>query len=147
MFEVLNTEKSRRQTNLDEDLAQFEYINGDLFAERLAVASFDRDMREKLLGAASFAWEKVSPAIFGALFQSVMDSKKRRAIGAHYTTEQNIMKVIGPLFLDNLHAEFTRIQSDRSSRRTSMLRAFQSKLAAINCFDPACGCGNFLVIA
>src|SRR5690606_9012060 len=80
LFEVLNTDKSRRQTNLDPDLAQFEYINGDLFAERLAVASFDRNMRDKLLKAANFTWEKVSPAIFGALFQSVMDKKKRRAI-------------------------------------------------------------------
>ena len=147
LFEVLNTPKEARQTNLDEDLAQFEYINGDLFAERLAVASFDRDMRTKLLKAAAFAWEQVSPAIFGALFQSVMDSKKRRAIGAHYTTEQNILKVIRPLFLDALHAEFVRIQADRSSRRTAALRAFQDKLASIKCFDPACGCGNFLVIA
>lgn len=147
LFEVLNTDKPLRQTNLDDDLAQFEYINGELFAERLAVASFDADMREKLLTAASFGWEKVSPAIFGALFQSVMDSKKRRAIGAHYTTEQNILKVINPLFMDGLNAEFARIQTDRSSRRTAMLRAFQDKLTTIRCFDPACGCGNFLVIA
>ncbi|QYO75613.1 class I SAM-dependent DNA methyltransferase [Devosia salina] len=147
LFEVLNTDKSRRQTNLDPDLAQFEYINGDLFAERLAVASFDKNMRDKLLKAANFTWEKVSPAIFGALFQSVMDKKKRRAIGAHYTTEQNILKVLGPMFLDDLNAELAKIMADKSSRRTAMLRAFQDKLASIKCFDPACGCGNFLVIA
>lgn len=147
LFEVLNTDKAKRQTNLDPDLAQFEYINGDLFAERLAVASFDKNMRDKLLKAANFTWEKVSPAIFGALFQSVMDKKKRRAIGAHYTTEQNILKVLGPMFLDDLNAELAKIMADKSSRRTAMLRAFQDKLASIKCFDPACGCGNFLVIA
>lgn len=147
LFEVLNTPHGQRQTNLDDDLAQFEYINGDLFAERLAVASFDRPMRSKLLAAAGFAWEKISPAIFGALFQSVMDKRKRRAIGAHYTTEQNILKVINPQFMDGLRVRFERIKSDRSSRRNALLRAFQEELGTIKLFDPACGCGNFLVIA
>jgi hypothetical protein len=122
------------------------YITGDLFAERLATVSFNHEMRGKLINAAKFRWEVISPAIFGALFQSVMDKKKRRAIGAHYTTEQNIMRLIGPLFLDDLHTELERIKQFQPSKRPSALRAFQQRLADIRCFDPACGCGNFLVI-
>lgn len=147
LFEVLNTPLERRSKKLDEDLAEFPYINGDLFAERLAMPDFDRGMRRLLLDACDFHWYAVSPAIFGSLFQSVMDKKKRRAEGAHYTTEGNILKVIHPLFLDDLHMEFERIKAYQPSRRDSALRAFHGRLASIKCFDPACGCGNFLVIA
>jgi hypothetical protein len=147
LFDVLNTRDEKRLTTLDDDLKQFPYVNGDLFAERLALPAFDANMRTLLLDACAFSWEAVSPAIFGALFQSVMDKKKRRAIGAHYTTEQNIMKVIQPLFLDDLRAELNRLKDRRDTGRTNALKAFQEKLAAIRCFDPACGCGNFLVIA
>jgi hypothetical protein len=147
LFEVLNTPIDKRQKTLDEDLKQFEYINGDLFAERLPMPAFDSGMRKVLLDACAFNWSPVSPAIFGALFQSVMDKQKRRAIGAHYTTEQNILKLIHPLFLDDLRAELDRLKARRDTGQTAALEAFQKKLAAIRCFDPACGCGNFLVIA
>ena len=146
LFQVLNTPTERRQRSLDEDLARFPYINGDLFAEPLPIPSFNADMRERLIEACGFSWEKVSPAIFGALFQSVMNAKERRAKGAHYTTEKNILKVIEPLFLDDLRAELARIVGLKRGREQA-LRGFQAKLAALKLFDPACGCGNFLIIA
>lgn len=104
LFDVLNTPEDRRQKALDEDLKQFAYINGDLFAGRLPIPAFDRAMRDRLLEACAFSWDAISPAIFGALFQSVMNKQERRAQGAHYTTEKNIMKVIEPLFLDELRS-------------------------------------------
>ncbi len=146
IFQVLNTPGDKRQANLDEDLARFPYINGDLFAEPLQIPAFDRKMREQLLEACGFFWEKISPAIFGALFQSVMNAKERRAKGAHYTTEKNILKVIEPLLLDDLRAELTRILGLKRGQRQA-LQAFQDKLANLKLFDPACGCGNFLIIA
>lgn len=146
IFQVLNTAEDERQTNLDEDLARFPYVNGDLFAETLPIPSCDAKMRGILLEACGFHWEKISPAIFGALFQSVMNAKERRAKGAHYTTEKNILKVIEPLFLDDLRTEFRRIR-DLKRGREAALRAFQDRLAGLNLFDPACGCGNFLIIA
>ncbi|MEN5052805.1 class I SAM-dependent DNA methyltransferase [Brevundimonas naejangsanensis] len=146
LFQVLNTPVESRQTNLDEDLARFPYINGDLFALPLPIPAFDKAMRERLLEACGFSWEKISPAIFGALFQSVMNAKERRAKGAHYTTEKNILKVIEPLFLDDLRAELARIRDLKRGRKAA-LRAFQDKLGELRLFDPACGCGNFLIIA
>lgn len=147
LFEVLNQPEDRRQTTLDADLALFPYVNGDLFAERLALPAFDSGMRGLLLAACDFNWDAISPAIFGALFQGVMTPGERRAKGAHYTTEKNILKVIEPLFLDDLHAEFSRLKARRDTGRERMLRAFHDRLAALTFFDPACGCGNFLVIA
>lgn len=147
LFDVLNRPETARQKALDEDLKQFAYINGDLFRERLPIPAFDTAMREKLLEACEFSWDAISPAIFGALFQSVMNKKERRAQGAHYTTEKNILKVIEPLFLDELRAEFGRLKVRRDTNRANALRAFQAKLAGLNFLDPACGCGNFLIIA
>lgn len=147
IFQTLNTpENAAWRNGLDEDLNRFPYINGELFAETLPIANFNTAMRERLLEACGFFWEKISPAIFGALFQSVMNAKERRAKGAHYTTEKNILKVIEPLFLDDLRAELSRIKGLRRGREAA-LRAFQDRLAALNLFDPACGCGNFLIIA
>src|SRR5690606_5165374 len=146
LFQVLNTPVERRQKNLDEDLARFPYVNGDLFADPLPIPAFNTAMRERLIEACGFSWEKISPAIFGALFQSVMNAKERRAKGAHYTTEKNILKVIEPLFLDDLRAELSRIKGLKRGREAA-LRAFQDRLAGLNLFDPACGCGNFLIIA
>jgi hypothetical protein len=146
LFQVLDTPEDRRQSNLDEDLQRFPYVNGELFSEALRIPAFDSKMRDRLLEACGFHWEKISPAIFGALFQSVMNAKERRAKGAHYTTEKNILKVIEPLFLDDLRAEFARLR-DLKRGREAALRAFQDKLAGLNLFDPACGCGNFLIIA
>jgi hypothetical protein len=147
LFDVLNTPEPRRQKNLDEDLAAFPYVNGDLFAERLPAAAFDSGMRALLLAACKFSWDAISPAIFGSLFQSVMSAKERRASGAHYTTEKNILKVIEPLFLDDLRSEFARLKARRDTGRTNALKAFHDRLAALKFFDPACGCGNFLIIA
>ncbi|MEN6425797.1 MAG: DNA methyltransferase [Phycisphaerales bacterium] len=146
LFHVLNTEPSHRQHNLDEELKQFPYVNGELFAERLDFAEFNSDMRNRLLACCGFRWETISPAVFGSLFQSVMDSKERRQIGAHYTAEKNILKLIRSLFLDELRAECESIKGDRSNRRTSRLQEFHDKLARLRFFDPACGCGNFLVL-
>ena len=146
LFDVLNTPEDQRQANLDEDLAVFPYINGDLFAERLAFADFNAQMRGQLLQACSFEWARISPAVFGSLFQGVIDSQARRQIGAHYTSERDIMKVIRPLFLDELYAEFESAKADKSTRRSARLEALQERLASLRFLDPACGCGNFLVI-
>ena len=147
LFQVLNTPEDRRAQILDEDLAHFPYVNGDLFRDPLLIPSFDSVMRQRLIDACHFNWSDISPAIFGSLFQSVMDKNERRAQGAHYTTEQNILKVIEPLFLDALRAEFRRLQSRRDSRRIPELKNFQQRLGQLRFFDPACGCGNFLIIA
>jgi len=107
----------------------------------------DRSMRDALLRCVDFDWTQVHPGIFGSLFQGVMDSKERRAAGAHYTSEENILRLINPLIMDQLRAEFAAIKTDRSNRRLVKLEEFHRKLAALQFFDPACGCGNFLVIA
>ena len=147
IFQVLDTPEDSRSNALDEDLARFPYVNGDLFNNPLRISPFTAAMRESLLDACRFDWSNISPAIFGALFQWVMDAKERRAQGAHYTTEKNILKVIEPLFMDDLWAEFGRLKSRRDSRRLVDLRRFQEKLGQLRFFDPACGCGNFLIIA
>ncbi len=147
LFQVLDTPEDQRVKTRDEDLARFPYINGELFNGPLRIPAFDAAMRRALLDACNFDWSNISPAIFGALFQSIMDPEERRASGAHYTTEKNILKVIEPLFLDDLRAEFVRLKSRKDSRRITELQRFQKKLGEMRFFDPACGCGNFLIIA
>lgn len=147
LFDVLNTPPERRSSLLDEDLNNFPYINGVLFAQPLPTAGFNREMRNRILAACRFDWSRISPAIFGSLFQGIMDDRARRQTGAHYTSERDILKVIRPLFLDDLRAEFDAIVADRSTRRVARLHDFQAKLATLRFLDPACGCGNFLVIA
>ena len=142
LFEVLNTTTEKRLKRLDEQLAAFPYVDGSLFAETLRTAAFDRDMRDMLLECCALDWSRISPAIFGALFQSVMDRNKRRNLGAHYTTETNILKLIGPLFLNDLRAEFDNFKTQKKK-----LFEFHQRLAKLKFLDPACGCGNFLVIA
>jgi hypothetical protein len=146
LFRVLNTDTPQRQKKLDEELSQFPYVNGELYAEHLEFAEFNADMRNGLLACCGFRWETISPAVFGSLFQAVMDSKERRQIGAHYTAEKNILKLIRSLFLDDLRAEFETIKADRSTRRTARRQEFHDKLAKLRFLDPACGCGNFLVL-
>lgn len=141
IFRVLNTPPDRRPRNLDEDLSQFTYINGDLFASDLWPITGNARLRASILEACRFDWSAISPAIFGSLFQNVMTAKERRQLGAHYTSEQNILRTIRPLFLDELTAELEAANS------LPKLRAFHSKLGSLTFFDPACGCGNFLVIA
>jgi hypothetical protein len=147
LFEILDTPVEERQANTDESLASLPYVNGQLFAERLRFAAFNTEMRNALLSSTRFDWSRISPAIFGALFQEVMTDKERRHIGAHYTSERDILKLIQPLFMDGLHAELEAAKADRSSRRRARLDALRDQLTTLKFFDPACGCGNFLVIA
>lgn len=141
-FQVLNTPENKRSENLDEQLAAFPYVNGKLYEETIPIAGFDSAMRDALLDCCALDWAAISPAIFGALFQSIMDDKARRNLGAHYTSEENILKLIKPLFLDALWAEFDKVKKNRNR-----LFEFHKKLRSLTFFDPACGCGNFLVIA
>jgi hypothetical protein len=150
LFQVLNTPHSKRQTTLDERLKAFEYVNGALFEEQIQIPSFDFDLRTILVKCAELDWSGISPAIFGAMFQSVLESgaadtahriETRRELGAHYTSERNILKLIQPLFLDELHKEFEQAITKPK------LQALYDKLHKLKFFDPACGCGNFLVIA
>ncbi len=100
-----------------------------------------------MLDACRFDWTAISPAIFGTLFQSVMEPEEQRTKGSHYTSEANVLKVIEPLFLDDLRAEFERLKRSRGTRRIPNLHAFRQRLGSMRFLDPACGCGNFLVIA
>ncbi|MBO6571539.1 MAG: class I SAM-dependent DNA methyltransferase [Balneola sp.] len=140
-FQVLNTPVNKRQNNLDEHLQAFPYVNGKLFEESLPIAAFDSRMREILLECSALDWGKISPAIFGSMFQSVMNPEERRNLGAHYTSEKNILKLIKPLFLDELHEEFEKIKTNKKQ-----LKEFHKKLGELKFLDPACGCGNFLII-
>lgn len=148
IFQTLNTPEGERPVPLDEDLRQFPYVNGILFRESLTLPSFNSEMRDRLLASCRFDWSRISPAIFGSLFQSVMNRQERREMGAHYTSETNILKVIQPLFLDALRQEFERLKSRRDKkRRNAELDRFRSRLGRMKFFDPACGCGNFLIVA
>ncbi|KHJ39424.1 hypothetical protein PBAC_04100 [Pedobacter glucosidilyticus] len=141
LFQVLNTPHANRFKNLDEQLNAFPYVNGKLFEEILPSASFDSAMRNSLLECCYIDWSKISPAIFGSMFQSVMNPQERRNLGAHYTSEKNILKLIKPLFLDDLYAEFEAVKKNRPK-----LQEFHKKISQLKFLDPACGCGNFLVI-
>ncbi len=141
LFDALNTPTDKRLKNQDESIAAFPYVNGKLFEERLRLAAFDSKMREALLDLCALDWSIISPAIFGSLFQSIMDADARRNLGAHYTSEENILKLIKPLFLDALWAEFEKIKGNKNR-----LQEFHNKLRSLKFLDPACGCGNFLVI-
>src|SRR6185437_3271892 len=142
LFQVLNTPPDKRFSNLDENLAAFPYVNGKLFEEHLPIASFDSEMRKLLLQCSALDWGKISPAIFGSLFQSVMNPVERRNLGAHYTSEKNILKLIKPLFLDALWKEFESVRESKPK-----LQKFHDKISELRFLDPACGCGNFLIIA
>ncbi len=142
LFEILNKEENKRQTNLDEQIANFPYVNGELFEKKMNTPAFNSRMRSALLKCCNFDWSKISPAIFGSLFQSVADKIKRRSLGEHYTSEKNILKTIDPLFLDELKEEFKKVKNNPRK-----LAEFHLKLARLKFLDPACGCGNFLIIA
>ena len=143
LFDVLNmTDEARtKRTLLSDELKQFRYINGGLFNDRLPPADFDAKMRKTLLECIDFDWYKISPAIFGAMFQGVMDKTQRREMGAHYTSEDNILKLINPLFMDELWQEFDKVKTSPAA-----LDRFHDKIARLKFLDPACGCGNFLII-
>jgi hypothetical protein len=151
LFQVLNTPHNKRQNSLDERLQAFEYVNGSLFEERTEIPFFNYDLRKILNDCAILDWSDISPAIFGAMFQAVLEDnatdnkdrkETRRELGAHYTSERNILKVIEPLFLDDLWAEYEAAKNNKIK-----LTALYDKLPTLTFFDPACGCGNFLVVA
>lgn len=142
LFQVLDTPEDKRLKTLDEQLNLFPYVNGRLFTDRLPTAAFNSEMRAILLDCCKLDWGKISPAIFGSLFQSVMDSSARRNLGAHYTSEKNIMKLIKPLFLDDLWDEF-----HAAGENHNKLKQLHSKISKLRFLDPACGCGNFLITA
>ncbi|MBQ2027625.1 MAG: class I SAM-dependent DNA methyltransferase [Alistipes sp.] len=141
IFEILNTPTDKRFKNISDELNAFPYVNGKLFEERLPLASFDSKMRNILLNCSTLDWGKISPAIFGSMFQGVMDADKRRNLGAHYTSERNILKLIKPLFLDELWAEFEKVKNNERQ-----LKIFHQKISSLRFLDPACGCGNFLIV-
>ncbi|MCI0360289.1 MAG: hypothetical protein L0211_17570 [Planctomycetaceae bacterium] len=146
LFDILNKPQDKWRVGDRETFAGFRYINGDLFRDRLDYPPFTRATRNALIAACEFQWARVSPAVFGSLFQGILDDKERRQQGAHYTSERDIMKVIRSLFLDDLLAEFENLKADRSTRRRARLDEFHQKLRSLKFLDPACGCGNFLVI-
>ena len=142
LFQVLNTPQDKRLRNLDESVNAFPYVNGKLFEEFLPIVSFDTKMREALLECCYLDWALISPAIFGSLFQSIMDKAHRRNLGAHYTSEGNILKLIKPLFLDNLYEKFEKVKKNKAK-----LQEFHKELSTLHFFDPACGSGNFLILS
>ncbi|MXW13966.1 MAG: class I SAM-dependent DNA methyltransferase [Rhodothermaceae bacterium] len=146
LFQTLDTPEDERGALLDENINSFAYVNGELFNGATRIPAFNSEMREALIDACQFDWSPISPAIFGSLFQSVMNKEERRKMGAHYTTEKNIMKVIGPLFMDDLWAEFEKIRGLKRDKRKKLIE-LQEKLGRLTFFDPACGCGNFLIIS
>lgn len=146
VFQTLDTPREQRQTSLDEALMSLPYVNGGLFRESIRTPHFTSKIRTELLDAMKLDWSKVSPAIFGSMFQGVMDEKERRNLGAHYTSEKNILRVIKPLFLDDLYKEFAECMAAGPRKKFDELRKFQNKIASLKFLDPACGCGNFLVI-
>lgn len=141
LYQVMGRAPSRRQSNLDELIARFPYVNGGVFEDSLSIPTFDEEMRRRLVAAAMFNWSAISPAIFGSLFQAIKDKTARRELGEHYTTETNIMKVIGPMFLDELRQRFTDGIHD-----TRALKKLRTDMSEMRFLDPACGCGNFLVV-
>jgi len=140
IFQILDTPPEKRQKNIDEDLAQFPYVNGALFSRKIQIPSFNKSTRDLLIKCCKFNWEKISPAIFGSMFESIM--LKRRDFGAHFTSEENIFKVLKPLFLDGLNERLTSVKTSAKG-----LDSFLDDIKKIKILDPACGCGNFLIVA
>lgn len=145
LFEVRNTPENHRR-RVPDHLARFPYVNGSIFADSLPLEFFDHDMREALLDACRFHWSRISPAVFGSIFQLVKSKEARRADGEHYTSEKNSLKTIEPLFLDELRDEEKRLIQAKSTP-VMKFREFRDSLADMVFCDPACGCGNFLIVA
>ena len=147
LFEVLNTPIDKRSKYLQEELKAFPYTNGGLFAEEIEIPQFTEELKQTLLQNASldFDWSEISPTIFGAVFESTLNPETRRSGGMHYTSIENIHKVIDPLFLNDLRRELDEILEEKvEKQRIKRLDAFQEKLASLTFLDPACGSGNFL---
>ena len=148
LFKVLDTKYDERDPYMDESLASFPYVNGGLFAdENIEIPNFTQEIVDLLLHKASedFDWSQISPTIFGAVFESTLNPETRRSGGMHYTSIENIHKVIDPLFLDELREEFEAIKALKVTKiRNDKAEAFREKLSKLTFFDPACGSGNFL---
>ena len=147
LFEVLNTPLEKRSKYLKDDLKAFPYTNGGLFEEEIEIPQFTEELRTTLLQNASldFDWSEISPTIFGAVFESTLNPETRRSGGMHYTSIENIHKVIDPLFLNDLRRELDEILEEKVERqRQKKLDDFQDRLASLTFLDPACGSGNFL---
>jgi hypothetical protein len=147
LFQTLDKPNAERNTNLSDELNAYPYVNGHLFKERIDLPSFTSDMREQLIQCCLFNWKDISPAIFGSLFQSIMNKQARRNLGAHYTSESNILKLIEPLFLTQLQDEFKKANALKQTKlRNTRLIELMTKVRGLRFLDPACGCGNFLII-
>ncbi|GMO23635.1 MAG: N-6 DNA methylase [Termitinemataceae bacterium] len=147
IFDTLNRHPDKRSKAIDEQLNRFPYVDGGIFGERLTPADFTSKMRRTLLDCCAMDWGRIKPEIFGAMFQNVMKPEQRRALGEHYTSEANILKIIKPLFLDELQAELDKIKKMRSGEKKHRLLEFHDKLCRLKFLDPACGCGNFLIVS
>lgn len=147
IFSVLNTPPGRRPNGMNQELKGFPYVNGKLFADNLCEFYFNAELRKLLFACGQRDWSKISPEIFGSLFQSVMDNVERRELGAHYTEQTNILKVINGLFMDDLRARFQAARSQPKSKRRQAVNTLHEEIGRLNFLDPACGCGNFLVVA
>lgn len=142
LFSTLNLPENERQNSLPEYLKAFPYVNGKLFEERISPPNFTSKMKKSLIKTCEFDWSEISPAIFGSIFQNIMDEELRRELGAHFTSETNVKKVINSLFMNELWDEY-----NKSKRNPQKLEKLQDKLGKIKIFDPACGSGNFLIIS
>lgn len=142
LFQTLDKPVDQRSSSLDDLLARFPYVNGGLFADRFDIPSFNKPIRDTLVAACHIDWAAIIPAIFGSLFQAIKSKEDRRALGEHYTSERNILKVIRPLFLDDLREKYEKAYHD-----VRLLERLRSRIGEMTFLDPACGCGNFLVIA
>ena len=142
LFDVLNTPSEKRKKDLGEELKNFPYVNGGIFAEKITVIDFNRKMRFALVDVANYNWTTINPTIFGSLFQLIKNKEARRELGEHYTSEENINKIVYPLFLDEIQERLASAWDNKKE-----LRKLRQDLAKIKVFDPACGCGNFLVVS
>jgi hypothetical protein len=145
LFKLLDTTPGNRD-GIPLELAEFPYVNGGIFKERITLPALDQDFRGAVLAASAVDWSAISPAIFGSMFQSVRDAQTRRELGEHYTSEENILKTLNPLFLDELRAEFEHILTLKIGK-IQKLNDLWKRLGDIRYMDPACGCGNFIIVA
>ena len=142
LFEVLNTPEDNRPKALGDEFKPFPYVNGGIFAEKISVINFNKRMRVALVDVANYDWTTINPTIFGSLFQLIKNKEARRELGEHYTSEENINKIVYPLFLDELQERLASAWDNKKE-----LKKLRQDLAKIKVFDPACGCGNFLVVS
>lgn len=142
LFDVLNSPTEKRTKDIPEEVADFPYVNGGIFAEKISVIDFNKKMRVALVNVANYDWTTINPTIFGSLFQLIKNKEARRELGEHYTSEENINKIVYPLFLDELQERLASAWDNKKE-----LKNLRQDLAKIKIFDPACGCGNFLVVS